>query len=744
MIKVRELLEQLDIAAVIGSEIALTRRGKEYIGLCPFHDDHSPSFSVNPVKKFAHCFACKWSGNALDFIMEKRGLAFKPAARALISEWKAGQFEASGMEYRPAPRKVKTDEVRWVSSVPPGNFAPPTMVTAMGKPSKVWEYKDEKGRRLGYVARYDDAGRKVVLCWSWGAEIGQQATHAPAGGWKARHFSKPRPLFGLDLLAERPGAQVMVVEGEKSAEAARLMFPKQVVITWPGGCPGIKAADWRPLRGREVILVPDADQPGVDAMAWIGAQITEGPAEWRVQTAKVILPDPEAPAGWDLGDVAWSPEEAISWATKRGPIEVRKWDAVKVIEPVELRDGIAFSVRPPEPTRMRPEPEPVISETMTAEDIERVNLWEGYDDLLTAPAFAHDAGAVIDWKALEKSKPPERDWAITGWLGMGHTTLLAGSGGIGKSLIAQTIAAAIAVGRDYVGAIPKPRRVMLWATEDDHDEIWRRQVCIARHFNLPLSAFSNLVVVPRSGMNNSFLEITSEGMTWQAPYDELCAMVRDHEIEVLFVDNVAQSCPDEINRAVVTRFCNAFNGIRKGLSTVLVTHIGRALGSEFSGSSAWENACRMRWYLGAKLPDEEGEQVSSPDDNTDARFLCKRKANYSTKDFVKLEYRDGIFAPDFVPERTFLSMDHAKVSKAIVIKAFKWLVANGYIPTDSNNSPNYLPKLALRHKLGQNLTLRQMGSVVDEVIQAGTFKRAAVATYDSGNKRMGLILAEDI
>ena len=744
MIKVRELLESLDIAAIIGSEIPLKQRGREYVGLCPFHDDHTPSFTVIPAKQFAHCFACGWSGNALDFLMQKRGLTFKQAARDLMDGNAAGRFEVNGREYSPPQRQTaKVDDARWVSTVPPGGVKPPSMVTRLGRPVKVWEYLNETGARLGYVARYQEAGRKVVLCWSWGFEAGAQGQQAPAPGWKVRHFSKPRPLYGLDQLAKRKTAQVIVVEGEKTADAARLMFPRHVVISWPGGTPGIKFADWRPLAGRDVILIPDADQPGRDAMAWIGAQLTRGPAAWRVELCKVILPEDDRPAGWDLADVAWTPEEAISWASGRGPLPVLEWPAAAELDVVELRDGLAVSVPVPEPRRIRPEPEPIIHEAMTPEEVDAANLWEGYDELEPAPAFEHDAGAVMDWGALAGNKPPERDWAIAHWLGMGHTTLLAGSGGIGKSLVAQTIAAAIAIGKDYVGNVPQARKVMLWATEDDHDEIWRRQVAIAKYFNVPMSAFGNLIVVPRSGMNNSFLELTSEGMTWQQPYDELCKMVREHEIDVLFVDNVAQSCPDEINRAVVTRFCNAFNGIRKGLATVLVTHIGRQVGSEFSGSSAWENACRMRWYLGSKLPDADGEAVDAPDpDASDARYLCKRKANYSTRDFVKFRYSDGLFIPDFVPERNFVTSEARKVAQSITLKACKWLIDHGYNPTDSPNSPEYLVKLALRHNLSQNLQKKRLQSAMDDLIQDGRLMRDFVSAYKSGNKRMGLVVVE--
>jgi hypothetical protein len=81
----------------------------------------------------------------------------------------------------------------------------------------------------------------------------------------------------------------------------------------------------------------------------------------------------------------------------------------------------------------------------------------------------------LDWRALELGNPPEREWAIEHWLGMGHVTLLAGGGGTGKTLLAQAMGSCLALRREYLDWMPAERRVLMWATEDDRDELWRRQ-----------------------------------------------------------------------------------------------------------------------------------------------------------------------------------------------------------------------------------------------------------------------------
>ena len=78
-----QLKETADIVAVIGGKVKLKASGKNYTGLCPFHEDKNPSFSVNATEKFYHCFSCKAGGDTLKFIMETEGLDFYDAVHRL-------------------------------------------------------------------------------------------------------------------------------------------------------------------------------------------------------------------------------------------------------------------------------------------------------------------------------------------------------------------------------------------------------------------------------------------------------------------------------------------------------------------------------------------------------------------------------------------------------------------------------------------------------------------------------------
>lgn len=82
-----KLRSQILLSEVISKKVALKQRGKEFIGLCPFHNEKSPSFTVNNQKGFYHCFGCQASGDAITFKMQSQGLGFKDAVIELADEF---------------------------------------------------------------------------------------------------------------------------------------------------------------------------------------------------------------------------------------------------------------------------------------------------------------------------------------------------------------------------------------------------------------------------------------------------------------------------------------------------------------------------------------------------------------------------------------------------------------------------------------------------------------------------------
>jgi putative DNA primase/helicase len=142
--------------------------------------------------------------------------------------------------------------------LPPQAIAPPAMVSApddgelvrpvpadappiphfeLGRPMLRWSYRDPAGAVLFHILRFDkiDGGKEFWPLTLWRDAQGLR--------WRWKSVPAPRPLYGLDALAARPDAAVLVCEGEKSADAGARIFPKSVAVTSPGGANAADKAD---------------------------------------------------------------------------------------------------------------------------------------------------------------------------------------------------------------------------------------------------------------------------------------------------------------------------------------------------------------------------------------------------------------------------------------------------------------------------------------------------------------------
>ena len=84
---IQELLARADVVDIIGRHVQLKKGGANFMGLCPFHGEKSPSFSVSPAKQFYHCFGCGKSGNAIGFLMDHTGMPFIEAVKDLAQQY---------------------------------------------------------------------------------------------------------------------------------------------------------------------------------------------------------------------------------------------------------------------------------------------------------------------------------------------------------------------------------------------------------------------------------------------------------------------------------------------------------------------------------------------------------------------------------------------------------------------------------------------------------------------------------
>ncbi|MDO8277593.1 MAG: DNA primase, partial [Burkholderiaceae bacterium] len=84
---IQELIARTDVVEIVGRYVQLKKAGANFMGLCPFHGEKSPSFSVSPTKQFYHCFGCGKNGNAISFLMEHAGMSFIEAVQDLAQQY---------------------------------------------------------------------------------------------------------------------------------------------------------------------------------------------------------------------------------------------------------------------------------------------------------------------------------------------------------------------------------------------------------------------------------------------------------------------------------------------------------------------------------------------------------------------------------------------------------------------------------------------------------------------------------
>ena len=161
-------------------------------------------------------------------------------------------------------------------------------------------------------------------------------------GWRWKAPPSPRPLYWARRAL---GAEVLITEGEKAADAAAQLFPDHAVATWASGCKAINKADWQPLRGRACVLWPDADDVGREAMAKLAGRLLALGC-----TVRVVAVPTSAADGWDLADAL-----AEGWTSGRVAKAVER--LARVVEP---------SAAPPQP---EPAAEPAAPPSAPAEPL---------------------------------------------------------------------------------------------------------------------------------------------------------------------------------------------------------------------------------------------------------------------------------------------------------------------------------------------------------------------------------------
>ena len=291
------------VAKILGAK----KEGSQWKARCPAH--HGEDFNLaifvdrGDAQVCCHSHGCKpadiWSSiRELDVnrnLKEFDSFNGNDRKQSALDKIKAGlkrkavePEQAEPLDQKSVPPYVVEDEKYWYT-------------TAAGEPHAL-------------VLRYFRDGKKTFSIRRWDGS--RYVAGKPDG---------KMPLYNVEKIAAKPDAPILIVEGEKCADAAETAVNGYLPITWQGGCKNVAGTDWAPLKGRDLVLWPDADHGGLEATKQIAALS-------NARSIRMVQIPKGKNSGWDICDAineGLDPNDMIA-------------GSVEYTEPKPARDPLAL------------------------------------------------------------------------------------------------------------------------------------------------------------------------------------------------------------------------------------------------------------------------------------------------------------------------------------------------------------------------------------------------------------------
>lgn len=359
---------------------------KGWTTACPAHEDRKPSLSVSEGDD-GRALVCCHSGCTSDAIVAALGLTM----RDLMPSNGDGRGVARRPQAatKPPQAMAKPDNGRSGETFPTAAAAVEALERQHGPRSAMWTYHDGDGEPVGVILRWNLAdGTKDI-----------RPVSRNGCGWLIGGLPEPRPLYQLPALAE--AGRVFVAEGEKAANAARSVG--LLATTSPHGAKSANKADWTPLAGRDVVLLPDNDEAGRRYASDVAGLLAKTNPPATVRAVEL----PGLPDGGDFVEFLAARRAAgLNDAGIRAEVEGLA-DAAKPIEaPATVAPGTPTPGAKPAPTLRAippyvPFPLACLPETL-ARFIRETAAALGCDPAFVAlPALATTAAAIGTTRTIE-------------------------------------------------------------------------------------------------------------------------------------------------------------------------------------------------------------------------------------------------------------------------------------------------------------------------------------------------------
>ena len=365
---------------------------------------------------------------------------------------------------------------------------------------------------------------------------------------------------------------------------------------------------------------------------------------------------------------------------------------------------------------------------------------EGFEEIPEAERQKNSAPeyqAIVfdDMTGIDANPPPAREWIAKDWLARGILHAFFARGGKGKSLLMQQLATAVSTGGKWLEQDCVQGKVMGFFCEEDAHELQRRQMSI--NANLMLTSADTgprLLLQGRLGHPNNVLVMFDSDNVLKVSrfFRNIVEEVRKHQPDVVILDNIAQMYAGQENdRSQVTQWGNLLSGIALlGPAVVLVGHVAKAEGSQYSGSTAMENVARIRWYLNAE------------DDGTSTLSIAK--TNIGPERELTLRWKDGVFSR--VEKGSVEAFDATDGAEREIFEAIGRLAAEKQATSHNARGGNYLPRIMVKRRLTTH-SEAILTAVMGRLIAKGDLvPDAALWTRGAGDRHMayGLGVADHV